>query len=844
MVVSIQFTPLYGVHTDQPAVSHLLTIDGFNILLDCGWTSAFDPTYLQNLAKVAPNVHVVLLTHPDIPHLGALPYAVANLGLNAPIFSTLPVWRMGQMFMYDAFLAHDAQAPFTVFNLDHVDAAFEISPPSADAAPRYRLLKYQQHFPLDELANGGKGIVITPHAAGHMLGGAVWNIKKNTESIVYAVDFNHRRERHLNPTTLSSFSRPSHLIIASARSQTRTETKKNTDIFVRVKNVVKKRGGNVLIPVDTAGRVIELAVQLHDAWATDREMNQVPLVILHDLSTRTFEFARSMIEWMSDEVVKRFDVSRENLFIFKHVKLCQSLKALEGLPSPMVVLASSISMEMGFARHLFAKWCQDSRNAVILADRPEPNTLYSKLYDHCVKNSDDAARDPKARDVSPLQLTLSLKRKEFLQGEELRKWREQERERIAREEEAARKKEEALRLEKEAAERERERQLSEAMKQEKVENQEAQTLAPSTKEQEKTKVSAKEILQDPKRYEEFTYTQLVRHGFIAGTQQVEVFEFAEPSRPLWDDYGQLVDTTRFMIGEDPGEGAPVQHLEHAGRGAKPEEEAEEVEENIPSKYVEEQLKVLLSCQLCHIDNSGLSDGDSLKRLVKEVEPRHVTLIAGSTADTAHLRRYLESNLLGVSGNQSRQGDESAEVPASVVAPQEMEMVDITSHSSVLEFHLQDDLVSELGWRHVGDAGIAFIDAVINKSESAKNVPTLGKPELYVHTVDELDVHDKMEIDSELSSLSVSTVKHDSESSFGHPTVYVGTVMLNRMKDVVIEAGMKAEFAGGALCVENPDTGVVVLLKKVGTQNIVLEGALSEEYLSIRDLLYEELVIPQ
>lgn len=36
-------------------------------------------------------------------HLGALPYLVGKCGLNCPIYATIPVYKMGQMFMYDMY---------------------------------------------------------------------------------------------------------------------------------------------------------------------------------------------------------------------------------------------------------------------------------------------------------------------------------------------------------------------------------------------------------------------------------------------------------------------------------------------------------------------------------------------------------------------------------------------------------------------------------------------------------------------------------------------------------------------------------------------------------------------
>ena len=45
----------------------------------------------------------VLLTYPDQLHLGALPYLVGKCGLSCPVYSTVPVYKMGQMFMYDLY---------------------------------------------------------------------------------------------------------------------------------------------------------------------------------------------------------------------------------------------------------------------------------------------------------------------------------------------------------------------------------------------------------------------------------------------------------------------------------------------------------------------------------------------------------------------------------------------------------------------------------------------------------------------------------------------------------------------------------------------------------------------
>lgn len=47
-----------------------------------------------------------------------------------------------------------------------------------------------------EFKGKGHGLTITPYAAGHMIGGTMWKIVKDgEEDIIYAVDYNHKKER-------------------------------------------------------------------------------------------------------------------------------------------------------------------------------------------------------------------------------------------------------------------------------------------------------------------------------------------------------------------------------------------------------------------------------------------------------------------------------------------------------------------------------------------------------------------------------------------------------------------------------------------------------------------------
>ena len=55
------------------------------------------------------------------------------------------------------------------------------------------------------------------------------------------------------------------------------------------------------------------------------------------------------------------------------------MKEVEKVPSPKVVLASTPDMECGYSRELFAQWCGNGKNSVILTTRTPEGTLAHDL---------------------------------------------------------------------------------------------------------------------------------------------------------------------------------------------------------------------------------------------------------------------------------------------------------------------------------------------------------------------------------------------------------------------------------------------------------------------------------
>lgn len=84
-----------------------------------------------------------------------------------------------------------------------------------------------------------QGLTITPFNAGHSLGGAIWKIRSpSAGTVLYAVDMNHMRERHLDGTVLmrqsaggvfEPLARPDLLITDADRASVITSRRKDRD---------------------------------------------------------------------------------------------------------------------------------------------------------------------------------------------------------------------------------------------------------------------------------------------------------------------------------------------------------------------------------------------------------------------------------------------------------------------------------------------------------------------------------------------------------------------------------------------------------------------------------------
>ena len=238
------------------------------------------------------------------------------------------------------------------------------------------------------------------------------------ESIVYAVDWNQARENVLagaawlggsgggGAEVIEELRKPTALV-CSARGAERNAMaggrKKRDDLLLDMVRTSVRKGGTVLIPTDTSARVLELAYLLEHAWrmeslegASDSPLRRTKLYLVSRNVGATMRYARSMLEWMDENVIRELEGEIQNPthrqqrrnqnkqeianhapskantpFDFTYMKLVENCKRVERLAStkgPRVILASDTSLEWGFSKDILQHIAADPDNLIILTE--------------------------------------------------------------------------------------------------------------------------------------------------------------------------------------------------------------------------------------------------------------------------------------------------------------------------------------------------------------------------------------------------------------------------------------------------------------------------------------------
>ena len=943
---NVSVTAVLGVGSSSPHC-YVLRVDDWSLLLDCGWNAAMDTSLFTpaSLALIS-TVDAVLLSHSAFRHCGALPYIHRRLALSCPVYATLPVWRMGAMTLYDHYQQHVAgiaqqsgdepllEEESELFSLDDIDAVFD----------NMRLLKYSEEMPLSDklapaasatattatttTAAGGAAatlepsearlksssapsssrIVISPHASGHSVGGCVWRIVCEGAVLLYAVDYNHSRERHLEGGLLEAFTRPSLLImdcaslspapslsLPASRSQSASTTSRKARESRLLDCVLGcvNGGGVCLLPVDSAGRVLELLALLHLTWEASRMYERVPLLFASPQSGTTIEFVQQQVEWLSDAMQKHFNSERTNPFHLPHIHTVSDMQQVDALTQhctkPAVILATSSTLQPNsLSMAVMERIAQQANSLILLTQDIEHGTVAHELFTRAVQASG-------ARFTLPVHKPTRV----ALEGEELRQH-------LIR----AKVKEEQRLME-----NNQHTAMDEQQSDDDDEDDDEEDSSTAVAPQQHTKLSGalpvnghSHLLQ-PSPHSSVTTAPLSSLSLSSSSSSPSSssasslshsaasfpvfyqFPFSDPRRQS-DPYGEMIDHSQSLsqshsqpppqsqqqppvfnnvsssslpelssAARSPGAtvASASQPLLHPSAAASASTSPSQPVSAAPSatKCVWQYSDLLVSCGVAYVDFRGVSDATGWKNIVSHVKPRKVVLVHGLDDDKSAFQHYcIEKGICAPAAHSTATTASStavsgAEAPtgsASDLSELDAATMDVDSVADV--FDTTSSRSSSAASASPGVLIASVMSAVDISSDLSYRfgmAPSLLSRLRFARVADYEVAHTTavvLQSDSALpqlvsvGSVSPSTLLSASLlSAVGGASVFLGDYRFANFRRVLAAAGIDSEFyvKGGVLVA----AGGNVRIRKTSPNTLTVQGVISEQFYAVRQLLYSQ-----
>lgn len=407
------------------------------------------------LNRHIPTLSLILLTHATPEHIGAFAHCckVFPLFTQIPVYATGPVIAFGRTLLQDMYASAPLAATFlpkasisepggstsaasAAASVVGAEGSTEggnsgrilLQPPTAEEIARYfsliHPLKYSQpHQPLPSpFSPPLNGLTLTAYNAGHTVEGTIWHIQHGMESIVYAVDWNQARESVVagaawfggsgasGTEVIEQLRKPTALVCSTTGGDKFAlpgGRKKRDDLLLDMIRSSLAKGGSVLIPTDTSARVLEMAYALEHAWRDaaedsdgDNMLKEVGLYLADRKANTTMRLARSMLEWMDENIAREFEAAEgvdaaatqaqtksdtqrsggaqksqatkaAGPFTFKHLKIVEKRKSLEKIladQKPKVILASDSSLDWGFAKESLRVLGEGPNNLLLLTE--------------------------------------------------------------------------------------------------------------------------------------------------------------------------------------------------------------------------------------------------------------------------------------------------------------------------------------------------------------------------------------------------------------------------------------------------------------------------------------------
>jgi metallo-beta-lactamase family protein len=381
----------HGAAQTVTGSQHLLQVNGYRILLDCGLYQGKRKVAEQRNRTFpfdASKLDAVILSHAHIDHSGNLPNLV-KFGYDGPIYATPATSHLANIMLLDSAHIQELDADSINYKnarkgLPPVEPLYTIGD-ATRVAQNFYPVSYHQPFEVVP------GVSAEFFDAGHILGSAAVALEIDERSphhqrklrLWFSGDIGRRGLPLIRDPELP---RNAEVMIMECTYGDKPHEAPEL-AYQELRQVVGRtleRGGKVVIPAFAVGRTQDLVYNLHQ-MIDAQEVPRVPVFVDSPLAVNASNIYKAHPECF-DEETRQFvlqDRHRAALSFdgLVYTRSADDSKALNDRKDPMIIISASGMAENGRIRHHLKYNIENPLNTILIVSWQAPETLGRRLAD-------------------------------------------------------------------------------------------------------------------------------------------------------------------------------------------------------------------------------------------------------------------------------------------------------------------------------------------------------------------------------------------------------------------------------------------------------------------------------
>ncbi|HUF37343.1 MAG TPA: MBL fold metallo-hydrolase [Anaerolineales bacterium] len=375
----------HGAARTVTGSQHLLEVDGFRLLLECGLfqgrrNEAFE---INRRFRFDPaGIDAVLLSHAHIDHSGNLPHLFKN-GFVGPVYATTATRSLAEVMLLDSGKIHESDVVYLNRRREKrgeppIEPLYTVED-ARIANSHFEGIAYDRTF---EPVPGVRAKFVD---AGHILGSA---------AVVLDIETGGRTRRLWFSGDIGRFDKPllrdpvmpegaDFLIMECTYGDKphRDPIASYEDLLGIVRRTIE-RGGKVIIPAFAVGRTQELVYSLHK-MIDNGDLPSVPIFVDSPLAVNVSDVFRKHRDCYDEETLTFIETDPHGgalgFHLINYVRSVEESKALNHRDDSMVIISASGMAETGRILHHLKNNIEDPRNTVLIVSWMAPHTLGRRL---------------------------------------------------------------------------------------------------------------------------------------------------------------------------------------------------------------------------------------------------------------------------------------------------------------------------------------------------------------------------------------------------------------------------------------------------------------------------------